>query len=110
MNKYGFYNTDNATLVGDGNLWYCGINIIKCEKADTGERIIISNSKSDSFHFEKEASVYRLILDKNNSKYSDIPKDSELYVAIAKIEEWDDTYLVCCDNTYWDKVLKKKRL
>ena len=94
IEKYGFYNTDKAFLTLDKHCWCLCIDLLKCAKEDTGDRIELSTDILGR-KYSCNAAVYRLVYSKEYFKYSGLPEDIELFVAIGKT---DECYTLVCNN------------
>lgn len=112
--KYGFFDTD-AFLSGDGHCWSMGIDLLKCERIDTGDRIELRYKDYDPCtgaykEMTCKAKIYRLIYDEETFKYSEFPDDVVLYAAIIEL---DNGYTAVCDHNRFfkeaiDNLCKKK--
>ena len=103
--KYGFYNTDNAVLCSDGYCWCCCVNLAKCQKEKTGERIILKNHLFEGRELSCEAEIYKLIWNEEEYKYSGITEEMELYVAIGDLGMYGWS-LISIKNKYFDEALR----
>ncbi len=105
--KYGFFDTD-AFLSGDGHCWNMGIDLLKCERIDTGDRIELRYDDFDPCtgaykEMTCETKIYRLIYDKEKFKYSEFPSNVVLYAAIGEL---NNGYTVACDhNRYFERAI-----
>ena len=102
IEKYGIHDLENVFVTLDGHAWCLGIDLLKCKKIDTGDRIKLQYS----WGFEKrecEASIYRLVYDEETFRYSGLPEDVILYVAIG---EEDGVIIVHNHNRSFDDALR----
>ena len=98
--KYEFFDTD-AFLSGDGHCWSMGIDLLKCERIDTGDRIELRYKDYDPCtgaykEMACKAKICRLVYDEEAFKYSDLPNDVVLYVTIGIL---NNGYTAVCDRS-----------
>lgn len=103
--KYGFYDADNAFLCTDGHCWCCGLDLAKCQKEKTGERILLKKRIFRDKEVSCEAEIYKLIWNEEEYKHSNFTRDMELYVAIGDLGQhgWS---LISNNNKSFDEALR----
>ena len=104
IEKYGFYDTENAFLCNDGFCWVFCVNLAKCKKEKTGDKITLK-----THIIEKEVScvaeIYKLIWNEEEYKDSDITEEMELYVAIGVVEKYGWS-LISSKNKYFGEATR----
>lgn len=106
MDKYGFYDTDNAFISEDGHCWSDAIDLLNCRKEDTGDTVILKGKYIRGEYLSCEASVYRILPSETDYKYSGFNETDVLYVAIGKTK--NGFMLVSHNNLFWDEAIKSK--
>ena len=105
IDKYGFYNVDNAFLTADGHCWSNAVDLLQCHREDTGDTIELKSNYINGEVLSCEASIYRIFLNETDYKYSGLNENDELYIAIGETK--NGLILVSHDNKSWDEALKR---